>query len=356
MPNPFAICTITQAGANLIAQATAANPIVFVNAMTSESAAADVADLAGKALSFYDGPTGSIDAVSAVGSNARIEVRFPNALDDDDINIKSVCATARLANQTSGVVPFAAMSDANSTIYIPGALKPAQIIRFPFNVKITDLGTIQTVDASAAAPGDLERFVSMHAAGDPASGEAQTIRGDKTFDGDIIPGGVIRASGASYGWAFTGEQITPTGVRGELGSSTHPLLRVNAAGLECGTGYIRAQSGLSAYQRPAWDIVRGIAASDGQVIAGTYQPAVGAVFMIVITVNGDWTGGTVEMMPGDTLSAITSGLYIQPARRYQAGWGASSATLFASMTMRLMHGVTLSDATRTMPVLVQRVE
>lgn len=356
MSNPFAICTITQDGANLIAQATAANPIVFVDAMTSVSAAADVADLAGKALSFYDGPAGSIGSVSAVGSNARIMMRFPNALDDNDINIKSVCATARLANQTGGVVPFAAMSDANSTIYIPGGLKPSQIIRFPINVKITDLGAIQTVEASAAAPGDLERFVSMHAAGDPTSGEDQTILGTKTFSGDIIPGGVIRAARASYGWAFTGEQITPTGVRGELGSSTHPLLRVNAAGLECGTGYIRAQSGLSAYQRPAWDIVRGIAASDGQVIAGSYTPAVGAVFMIVITVNGDWTGGTVEMMPGDTLSAITSGLIIQPARRYQAGWSSSSATLFASMTMRLMHGITLSDATRTMPVLVQRVE
>lgn len=355
MANPFAICTITQDGANLIAQATAANPIVFVDAMTSESAAADVADLAGKALSFYNGPTGSIDAVSAVGSNARIIVRFPNALDDNDINIKSVCVTARLANQTSGIVPLAAMSDENSTIYIPGALKPAQNIRFPLNVKITDLGTIQTVAASAAAPGDLNRFVSMHAAGDPTSGEDQTILGDKTFGGDIILGGVIKAAGASNGWAFSGEKITPTGVNGELGSSEHPLLRVNTSGLECGTGYMRAQRGLSAFSRYAWDIVRGIVTSDGQVIAGTYQPAVGAVFMIVITADG-WTGGTTEMMPGDTLSAITSGLLIQPALRYQAGWSASSATLFSSMTMRLMHGITISDATSLMPVLVQRVE
>lgn len=355
MANPFAICTITQDGANLIAQATAANPIVFVDAMTSKYAAADVADLAGKALSFYDGPTGSIDAVSAVGSNARIIARFPNALDDNDINIKSVCVTARLANQTSGIVPLAAMSDVNSTIYIPGALKPAQFIRFPLNVKITDLGTIQTVAASAAAPGDLARFVSMHAAGDPASGENQTILGNKTFGGDIIPSGRIKAVGASNGWAFSGEQITPTGVNGELGSSDHPLLRVNTNGLECGTGYMRARRGLTAFQREAWEIVRGTVTSDGQVIAGTYQPAVGAVFVIVITADG-WTGGTTEMMPGDTLSAITSGLTIQPAHRYQAGWAASSAHLFASMTMRLMHGITISDATNLMPVIVQRVE
>lgn len=354
MANPFALCTITLEGANLIAQATAANPIVFVDAMTSEFAAADVADLAGKALSFYDGPTGSIDAVSAVGSNARIIVRFPNALDDNDINIKSVCVTARLANQTSGIVPFAAMSDANSTIYIPGALKPSQFIRFPLNVKITDLGTIQTVAASAAAPGDLERFVSTHAAGDPIRGEDQTILGDKTFGGTLIIG-MIKAAGASNGWAFSGEKITPTGVNGELGSSEHPLLRVNTSGLECGTGYMRAQKGHNAITRDAWDIVRGTVTSDGQVIAGTFQPVVGAVFVVVITADG-WTGGTTEMMPGDTLSAITSGLLIQPALRYQAGWSASSATLFASMTMRLMHGITISDATSLMPVLVQRVE
>ncbi|MBO5834364.1 MAG: hypothetical protein J6R22_05420 [Alphaproteobacteria bacterium] len=355
MANPFSICTITLEGINLIAQATAANPIVFVDAMTSESAAADVVELAGEALSFYDGPTGSIDAVSAVGSNARIIARFPNALDDNDINIKSVCVTARLANQTSGIVPFAAMSDANSTIYIPGALKPAQNIRLPFYIIITDLGTIQTVAASAAAPGDLERFVSMHAAGDPASGENQTILGNKTFSGDIIPGGVVKAAGASNGWTFVGEKITPTGVNGELGSSEHPLLRVNTNGLECGTGYMRAQKGYTAFTRDAWEIVRGIVTSDGKVIAGTYQPVVGAAFMIVITADG-WTGGTVEMMPGDTLSAITSGLLIQPALRYQAGWAASSATLFASMTMRLMHGITITDAISLMPVLVQRVE
>lgn len=355
MANPFAICTITQDGANLIAQATAANPIVFVDAMTSESAAADVADLAGKALSFYDGPTGSIDAVSAVGSNARIITRFPNALDDNDINIKSVCVTARLANQTSGIVPFAAMSDANSTIYIPGALKPTQNIRFPFNISITDLTTIQTVAASAAAPGDLARFVSMHAAGDPTSGEDQTILGDKAFSGDIIPGGMIKASGASSGWTLSGEKITPTGVNGELGSSDHPLLRVSTNGLECGTGYIRAQSGLNAYQRPAWDVVRGTTVSDGQVIAGTFQPAVGAVFMILISGDG-WTGGTTSMMAGDTLAAITSGLLIQLASRYQSGWAAAPVSLYASMTLRLMHAIVFSDSTELMPVLVQRVE
>lgn len=355
MANPFALCTITQEGANLIAQATAANPIVFVNAITSESAAADVADLAGKALSFYDGPAGSIDAVSAVGSNARIIVRFPNALDDNDINIKSVCVTARLVHQTGRIVPFAAMSDANSTIYIPGALKPAQIIRFPFNISITDLTTIQTVASSAAAPGDLDRFVSMHAAGDPTSGEDQTIFGNKTFSGDIIPGRLIKAAGASSGWALSGEQVVPTGVNGAIGSSEHPLLRVTTNGLECGTGYMRAQRGYNAFSRDAWEIVRGTVASDGQVIAGTYQPEVGAVFVIVIT-NDGWTGGTTEMMAGDTLSAITSGLLIQPACRFQAGWTASSANLFASMTMRLMHGITISDATYRMPVLVQRVE
>lgn len=354
MANPFAICTITQDGANLIAQATAANPIVFVDAMTSESAAADVADLAGKALSFYDGPTGSIDAVSAVGSNARIIVRFPNALDDNDINIKSVCVTARLADQTSAIVPFAAMSDANSTIYIPGALKPSQNIRFPFNISITDLTTIQTVAASAAAPGDLARFVSMHAAGDPTSGEAQTILGAKTFSGDIIPGGLIKAAGASNGWAFNGEQITPTGVNGELGSSEHPLLEVHTRDLDC-VSYMRAHKGYNSYQRDAWDIVRGIVASTGQVIAGTYQPAVGAVFMVVITADG-WTGGTTEMMPGDTLSSTTSGLFIQPAHRYQGGWSASSASLLADITLRLMHGITISTSTSLMPVLVQRVE
>jgi hypothetical protein len=44
---------------------------------------------------------------------------------------------------------------------------------------------VETVYADGATIADLERFVSMYKAGDPTTGEAQTIKGNKTFSNDI---------------------------------------------------------------------------------------------------------------------------------------------------------------------------
>lgn len=181
MPNPFSLNVITPAGAALIAQATAANQIVFTSALSGTTAATDAADLAGKTAAFYDGVSGSIDACSATGTTARIVAAFGNAGSSSQA-VKSVCILGRLASQSAGSeVIVAAMSDDASTIVLPPETAPAQKIRFPFNFAITDGGTIETVYADGATLSDLERFVSMHKAGDPTRGEDQTIKGDKTF-------------------------------------------------------------------------------------------------------------------------------------------------------------------------------
>lgn len=182
MPNPFSINIVTPDGAALIAQATAANQIVFTAALSGTTAATDAADLAIKTAAFYDGITGTINACSATGTTARIVAAFGNAGSSSQA-VKSVCILGRLASQSAGSeVIVAAMSDDASMIVLPPDSSPSQKIRFPFNFAVTDGGTIETVYADGATLSDLERFVSMHKAGDPTQGEDQTIKGDKTFD------------------------------------------------------------------------------------------------------------------------------------------------------------------------------
>lgn len=186
MPNPFSLNVITPAGAALIAQATAANQIVFTSALSGTTAATDAADLAGKTAAFYDGISGSIDACSATGTTARIVAAFGNAGASSQA-VKSVCIMGRLASQSAGSeVIVAAMSDDASTIVLPPDSSPSQKIRFPFNFAVTDGGTIETVYADGATVADLDRFVSMHKAGDPTQGEDQIIFGEKTFNDETI--------------------------------------------------------------------------------------------------------------------------------------------------------------------------
>lgn len=185
MSDIFNLHVITSAGAALIAQATATNQIVFVDTKSCTLAATDGADLASKDISWYDGISGTIASASATDYVAEITVRYGNAGAQPQI-VRSVCLRAKLANQAdSNAVIIAAMSDAQSEIYLPSSASPTQIIRFMFRFAVNAGSQVETVYADGATIADLERFVSMHKAGDPTAGEAQTIKGDKTFSNDI---------------------------------------------------------------------------------------------------------------------------------------------------------------------------
>ena len=182
MANPFAINIVTADGASLIAQATAANQIVITSAISGTTAATDATDLAGKAISFYDGITGSIASCSATGDIAKIVTRFGNAGTTPQA-VKSVCILGRLASQSAGSeIIIAAMSDADSEIVLPSDSSPSQITRFPFNFQVSSGDTVSTVYSDGATIADLDRFVSTHKAGDPTDGDNQSILGDKNFE------------------------------------------------------------------------------------------------------------------------------------------------------------------------------
>lgn len=180
MANPYVYNVVTVAGAALIAQATAANPIVYVSALSKATAAESDADLATKPASWYDGKAGGIAAVSAVGNVARIVAVWGNR--GTAQAAKSLAVTARLASQSdSEAVVMTAMSDPDSAIILPGADDIQGAVEVPFNVALNASGDVEVTPGAAASVADLARFVSMYKAGDPTRGDDQAILGIKTF-------------------------------------------------------------------------------------------------------------------------------------------------------------------------------
>lgn len=198
MANSFAFNTVTHDGAALIAQATAANPIVIVGAKSCTLAAQDNADLADKPLSWYDGKSGTIAAVSATNAVARIVAKYTNS--GTAQTVKSFCITARLASQSdTQAVVLTAKSDPDAAVFLPGADDVSMIVNIPHSISIETSGTVEVTPGASASVADLERFVSIHKAGDPTTGEAQTILGQKTFKG-AIKVGTVQDSGEDVGY------------------------------------------------------------------------------------------------------------------------------------------------------------
>ena len=156
----ISINVITSAGANLIAQATAANPIVIIDCYAGNQAASSAEDLASRPLSFYSFgggfSDGTIFSCSAQDNTVRVVMNFNSG--HCDLNepeyIKSACIRGRLQSQSnSEAVIIAALSDSLSEIQIPSTHSPVVNIHLPINIIINADDQVETVGAEYASLG-----------------------------------------------------------------------------------------------------------------------------------------------------------------------------------------------------------
>ena len=181
MAGVFSSQVITVAGRSLIASATATNQIVFVKALSATTVPADPSVTTG-----YDGVQGTITSSSATNNVARVVTSYNNAPTSTQQPVKAIALMGRLASQSDAeAVIFAYCTDSGSEIYFPGNNAPEQITRFAYNIAFEGDAPLEVTEAGAASLSDLDRFVSLHRAGDPTTGESQVIRGRKTFANEI---------------------------------------------------------------------------------------------------------------------------------------------------------------------------
>ena len=181
MAGVFSSQIVTVAGRTLIASATATNQIVFVKALSATAVPTDPSE-----TTDYDGVEGAITSSSSTATVARVVTSYNNAAGDAPQPVKAIALMGRLASQSdANAVIFAYCADSDSEIYFPANDAPEQITRFAYNITFDGTAPLEVTEAGAASLSDLERFVSLHRAGDPTNGEDQSIKGWKTFEDEI---------------------------------------------------------------------------------------------------------------------------------------------------------------------------
>ena len=208
MAGVFSSQVITVAGRSLIASATATNQIVFVKALSATTVPADPSQTSG-----YDGVQGTITSSSATNNVARVVTSYNNTNTNAPQPVKAIALMGRLASQSDAdAVIFAYCTDSGSEIYFPGNNAPEQITRFAYNIAFEGDAPLEVTEAGAASLSDLNRFVSLHRAGDTTTGESQVIRGRKTFANEITLQSTLSSSSLIK---TTGAVSGSTGIFGE---------------------------------------------------------------------------------------------------------------------------------------------
>ena len=169
--------TITSEGLNLIAHATAADAIVYTKALSNATVPADPSN-----VSSYSGKVGTIASSSSSGNAARITLAFENSDTMSSQAVKCVALMGRLQSESGDGVIVAYCSSGESSITLPPSNDAPCVTRFVVNLVMSagSDSTINVVESGVASLSDLSRFVSTHKVGS-SEGEAQTIRGAKTF-------------------------------------------------------------------------------------------------------------------------------------------------------------------------------
>lgn len=187
----FSINCLTYSGTQLLAQASAANPIVYIGAVASTNSydKATLQQMSSTSDSRWDVDGGVIIASSAKGNTARIIAGFRNRA--SEATIKTIGITARLSSAADGdEIVLASVSDTTASIRIPSTAEPPVTIEAALNIAVSDAlsVTVTSSTAGSAMLSDLDRLVSCHKAGQPETGERQTIYGVKEFQNTVSVG------------------------------------------------------------------------------------------------------------------------------------------------------------------------
>ena len=179
---------LTERGQELIAQASSANKIIFLRALSS-TVYMDNETLVDINPSNLTGPEGAIKTTSATNSVARIIAEYTNQ--PEATTIKTVAIVARLSTQSDeDAIVVMAQSDPTASIWIPSTSDLHVSIQVTFNLKIGNDSNVSVNAAANVSLGDherlMERTVTTHTDGDADEGEDQNILGKKSFADDAI--------------------------------------------------------------------------------------------------------------------------------------------------------------------------
>lgn len=192
----FANNVVSNAGRSLIAAATAADKITFVEFVASETAYTS-AQLESAIPTDFEITGGFIRNAAVSGTEARITGSMQNQASVK--TVKSFAILARLQSQSAGSeVVLAAVSDSTANIRIPSTSEPPVLITVPITITTAESGTVYVAAGSVPSMIDLENFVTLHNPIDPSVGQTQYIMGDKHFQSDLYADADVHCAADAY--------------------------------------------------------------------------------------------------------------------------------------------------------------
>ena len=132
-------------------------------------------------------------SLSVTGQTLRAVVQFKSTSDT-----AWECKSVALLSDNNVI---AILSSSEVIFTIPASSTSFVGVSVDFNIVFTNTGqaTVDVSTANTAMQSDLDRLVSCHVAGDSQTGEAQTVRGEKTFaDSVLIDGRLLPVQEYSY--------------------------------------------------------------------------------------------------------------------------------------------------------------
>ena len=153
-------------------------------------------------LGAYSDVSSKILSLSVTGQTLRAVVQF-----------KSTGDTARTCKSVallSGNNVIAILSSNDVMFTIPASSTSVVGVSVDFDIVFTNAGqaTVDVSTANTAMQSDLDRLVSCHVAGDPDTGEAQYIKGEKTFADKVILSEVDFNGKLTVNNYFTAQQVS----------------------------------------------------------------------------------------------------------------------------------------------------
>lgn len=175
---------ITTKGFEMLAAATTGSLIQMVGGRCSQNTITQANIPSATDSQFLSAPEGTVKAMSVTDTAAQIIIEFSNAGLKQVYVLHSFCLRA-ISQGSATAYPFAVCSLNSGGIAIQPQSMTGVEVRFqvPFDLTFTGASTyIEGIPVGNNASVDmLDRFVSAHSLGDSTTGDAQTIRGEKTF-------------------------------------------------------------------------------------------------------------------------------------------------------------------------------
>lgn len=170
---------VTDWGCAYFAASSTTNPVKATGGAASNTSfnvlQAQAIDTKYKFMGAYSDVSSKILSLSVTGQTLRAVVQFKSTG-----NTARECKSVALLSDNN-VIAILSSNDVMFTI--PASSTSVVGVSVDFNIVFTNAGqaTVDVSTANTAMQSDLDRLVSCHVAGDAQSGEAQTIRGQKTF-------------------------------------------------------------------------------------------------------------------------------------------------------------------------------